>query len=59
MMSLTISRVELSSPPGVSMRMIATSAPSSSASSSACPSHCSVAGSIVPVSSIEYAVPPC
>ena len=27
MMSLTISRVELSSPPGVSMRMIATSAP--------------------------------
>ena len=60
MMSLTISRVELSSPPGVSMRMIATSAPSSSASSSACPRrYCSVAESIVPVSSIEYAVPPC
>jgi hypothetical protein len=50
---LTISRIEVSSPPGVSMRRIATSASLSAASSSASPSHRSVAGSIVPGISIE------
>ena len=56
-MSCTISRIEVSSPPGVSSRMITSSASSSSASSSALPTQDSVAGSMVPVSSIEYAVP--
>ena len=58
MISLTISRVDVSSPPGVSMRMIAISAPSSVASSRALSIHSDVAGSIVPESSIDLAVPP-
>ena len=51
-----ISRIEVSSPPGVSRRMIARGASSSAASSSAEPIHFSVAGSIVPESSIEGTV---
>src|SRR5262245_1148570 len=53
MMSLTISRIELSRPPGVSRRMIASGAWSSRASSSALPSQRWVAGSIVPLSWID------
>jgi hypothetical protein len=53
MMSLMISRIEESSPPGVSRRMIARGASSSAASSSAEAIHFSVAGSTVPVNSIE------
>ncbi len=56
MMSWTISRIEVSSPPGVSSRMIASGASSSAASESAEPIHFSVAGSIVPLSSIEGTV---
>ena len=48
MTSLTISRIEVSRPPGVSSRMITSSAPSSAASSSAPEIHASVAGSIEP-----------
>jgi hypothetical protein len=56
MISCTMSRIEVSSPPGVSSRMIASGASSSAASESAEPIHFSVAGSIVPVSSIEGTV---
>ena len=48
-----IERIELSSPPGVSMRMIATAACLSFASPSALCIQRSVAGSIVAFSSIE------
>ena len=56
MMSFTIARIESSSPPGVSMRMIASGALSSAAWSSAEPIHRSVAGSIEPLSSIDGTV---
>ena len=55
-MSWTIARIELSRPPGVSIRMIASGAPSSAASSSAEPIHFSVAGLIDASSSIEGTV---
>ena len=53
-----IERIESSRPPGVSMRTIATVAPLSLASPSAWLIHACVAGSIVFVSSIEYAKGP-
>ena len=52
-MSLMIERIELSRPPGVSMRMIATVACLSFASFNALWLHFCVAGSIVAFSSIE------
>src|SRR5918994_6514531 len=60
-MSWTISRVEVSRPPGVSSRMIASSAPSSAASSSASSIQSAVAGLMLASSSIERAKPvsPC
>jgi hypothetical protein len=56
MTSLMISRIDESSPPGVSRRMIASGASSSAASSSAEAIHFSVAGSTVPVNSIDGTV---
>jgi hypothetical protein len=53
MMFLIMSRIELSSPPGVSRRMIAIVARLSAASLSALSIHFCVAGSIVAFSSIE------
>ena len=52
-MSFTMSRIESSSPPGVSRRKITMSAPSLSASSSACSTHPAEAGLIVMSSSTD------
>ena len=56
MMSLMISRIEVSSPPGVSRVIRTSGTPSSAASSSALLIHFSVAGSTVPLNSIEGTV---